>query len=104
MIANAHRLTMILVMIVFLMVCYVFVVNRSNHSAFSLYWVYVLVLPLALHSLFQLKASKHWLIPLAFGLVIIASVAVLDYLNIMLQYDTWLQRGMPERPGWSVLP
>lgn len=103
MIANAHRLAMILVMIVFFVAYYVFVLNPSNHSAISLYWVYMLALPAALHSLWQLKASWHWLIPLAFAVGIVAGVAVLDYLNIMLQYDTWLQRGMPERPGWSVL-
>lgn len=104
MIASAHRLAMILVMIAWGIAYYVFLINRaSNHSAISLYWVYVLLLPVALHCLWQLKHSKHWLIPFSIALVIITGVAVLDYLNVMLQYDTWLQRGMPERPGWSVL-
>jgi hypothetical protein len=104
MIANAYRLAMILIIVASAIVYYVFMINRaSNHSGLSLYWVYVLVLPAALHFLGQLKYSKYWLIPLAFGLLIIVGVALLDYFNIMLQYDTWLQRGMPERLRWSVL-
>ncbi len=105
MIANAYRLAMMLVIVAWGIVYYVFLINRAgNHSGISLYWVYVPVVPAALYSLRQLTASWHWLIPLAFGIVIIAGVAALDYLNIMLQYDSWLQRGMPQRPGWSVLP
>lgn len=50
------------------------------------------------------RAVMNWrldvlaLIIILLGLISIGGVFVLDHFNVLVQYDTWLARGMPERP------
>jgi membrane-bound metal-dependent hydrolase YbcI (DUF457 family) len=72
----------------------------ENHVGVSPLWV----LPLALVAM--LAGGLLWAAPsrraavalLALGLLTGVGVVLLDRLNILVGYESWLERGMPERP------
>jgi hypothetical protein len=39
----------------------------------------------------------------SFAVLSIVAVVVIDGANVLVQYDRWAQRGMPERPCGSIL-
>lgn len=74
--------------------------HPENHIGVSVLWV----LPLALVAML---AGGLWLSTqrrragvalLALGLLTVAGAVLLDRLNILVEYESWLKRGMPERP------
>lgn len=71
-----------------------------NHIGVSL----LLVVPLAVVAML---AGGLWLptqrrragvMLLVLGLLTVVSVVLIDRLNILVEYETWLERGMPDRP------
>ena len=73
----------------------------ENHIGFDparLLWA---VVPSILHGCFGPRGQRAlvWAIPiLTVGLI----TAALHF-NLLLQYDDWLQRGMPDKPTWATL-
>ena len=72
----------------------------ENHIGVSVLWA----LPLALVAML---AGGLWLAAhrrragamlLVLGLLTSAGVVLLDRLDILVEYEAWLERGMPERP------
>lgn len=70
-----------------------------NHVGVSPYLGLLLALPCA--ALGFRNAGKEGVIAralLALSLLVIILLFVLDQSNILVEYETWLKRGMPERP------
>jgi uncharacterized membrane protein len=34
------------------------------------------------------------------GLLLVALVLMATHFNLLLQYEVWIQRGMPDKPNW----
>jgi hypothetical protein len=73
---------------------------RDNHIGVSLLWV----IPLALVAMLAggLWRAAHrrraGAFLLVLGLLTVVGVVLLDRLDILVEYETWLDRGMPDRP------
>lgn len=74
--------------------------SSGNHIGVNVLWA----LPLALVA--TLAGGLWWAagrrlagaVLLGLGLMTGVGVVLLDRLNILVEYETWLERGMPERP------
>ncbi|WP_309888631.1 hypothetical protein [Archangium sp.] len=74
--------------------------DSGNHIAVSVLWV----IPLALVAM--LAGALWWgarlrragMALLVLGLLTVVGVVLLDRLNVLVEYEAWLDRGMPERP------
>jgi hypothetical protein len=72
----------------------------ENHIGVSVLWI----IPLALVAMLagalwraaQLRRAGMALLVL--GLLTVVGVVLLDQLDILVEYESWLERGMPERP------
>jgi hypothetical protein len=74
--------------------------DSGNHIGVNLLWI----LPLALVAML---AGALWragqfrrtgMALLVLGLLTVVGVVLLDRLNVLVEYEAWLDRGMPERP------
>jgi hypothetical protein len=74
--------------------------HPENHIGVSVLWI----LPLSLMAMLagglwqstQLRRAGWALLVL--GLLTFMGVVLLDQLDILVEYESWLERGMPERP------
>ena len=99
----------LIVLLVFLTAFECWEINRhapGNHWTVDLRWLYPLITAVAAWLGFvHLKDLLSLRLKLAFLAVIIlfAGVTVAaDRLNLLVDYDLWLQRGMPDR--WTMTP
>ena len=74
--------------------------SADNHIGVSV----LSAIPLALVAMF---AGAHWraaqlrragMALLVLGLLTVVGVVLLDQFDILVEYESWLERGMPERP------
>ena len=71
--------------------------NSTNHSALDFVLLIVPLSILAIIALFKIRKRPKFLIALIANLTAIAFYLYIDHYNIMLGYNEWLYRGMPER-------
>ena len=72
----------------------------ENYMGFSPLWgltVFVALLPSSLTCGFYSGFSRYFGI-MAFALASCLALWGLDYFNLLMAYETWLSRGMPDRP------
>lgn len=76
--------------------------NTSGHTGFSLYFALLVFAPSALLGAANMMTTRAiwknpWagIIPTMTGVLGTALLIYLDKANVLLQYDTWLNRGMP---------
>jgi hypothetical protein len=72
----------------------------DNHIGVNLLWVLPLALVVMLAGGLWLPTQLRrmgWAL-LVLGLFTVLGVVLLDRLNILVEYEAWLERGMPERP------
>jgi hypothetical protein len=75
-------------------------VDSGNHTSVNVLWA----IPLALVAMLagalwraaQLRRAGMALLVL--GLLTVVGVVLLDRLDVLVEYEAWLERGMPERP------
>jgi len=77
-------------------------VPDSNHWGFDTRWLWLGCLPslLVVALLLRSQYRRRVLIPLCAALLLAIVVAVFDHFNILVEYESWLARGMPE--AWHV--
>ncbi len=74
--------------------------DPGNHISVNVLWI----LPLALVAILAgalLRAAqlrRAGMALLVLGLLTVVGVVLLDQLDILVEYESWLERGMPERP------
>ena len=68
----------------------------------TIFLVLALVVLLATGLNLKLIKLSDKLILLIFSLFILISINffIFDYFNIMVEYDRWIKKGMPEKPFW----
>ncbi|MGZ3460534.1 MAG: hypothetical protein ACXU86_18760 [Archangium sp.] len=72
----------------------------ENHIGVSVLWA----IPLALVAMLAgglwraARLRRAGMALLVLGLLTVIGAVLLDRLNILVEYDSWLERGMPERP------
>ena len=68
----------------------------------TIFLIFALVVLLATRLKLKLLKKTDKLILLIFSLFILISLNffLFDYFNIMVEYDRWLKKGMPEKPFW----
>ena len=78
--------------------------NDSGHTGIDPYRLLVVFVPVAIIGLIHLAAVRspghhRWLAVSAFtiGLLGVVFLVYLDRSNTLLQYEVWIERGMPER-------
>jgi hypothetical protein len=80
--------------------------NETNHTSFTVLeicspFVFGIVIAIILIGLRYFKKIRHSIvlesILIAVCLIGIVNVAVYEKLNIMMNYDTWAKKGMPEK-------
>jgi len=83
--------------------------NSTNHSALDFVLLIVPLSILAVIALFKVRKEPKFLIALMANLSAIGFYLYIDHYNIMLGYDEWLYRGMPEpyeksdpKPDYSI--
>jgi hypothetical protein len=72
----------------------------ENHISVSVLWVIPLALVAMLAGALWRAASfrRAGMALLMLGLLTVIGVVLLDRLDILVEYEAWLERGMPERP------
>jgi hypothetical protein len=74
--------------------------DSGNHIGVSVLWA----IPLALVAMLAgvlLRAARlrhAGMALLVLGLLTVVGVVLLDQLDVLVEYEVWLERGMPERP------
>ena len=66
---------------------------------FLLFGICVLVVPKLWPSVIG-KRDKLILVIFALSTLISLNFFLFDYFNILVEYDRWLKKGMPEKPFW----
>jgi hypothetical protein len=82
--------------------------NSANQTSIdvlfcgTIFLIFALVVLLATRLKLKLLKKTDKLILLIFSLFILISLNffLFDYFNIMVEYDRWLKKGMPEKPFW----
>jgi uncharacterized membrane protein len=74
--------------------------HSGNHISVSVLWVIPLALMATLSGVLwraaRLRRAGGALLVL--GLLTVLGAVLLDRLDILVEYESWLERGMPERP------
>lgn len=78
---------------------YIIFDNATNHTAVD--YLSIVLWPLGLCAIlsfykFKKEKNRRFLISLGANIAAILFFLFIDYFNIMVQYDQWLQRGMPD--------
>jgi hypothetical protein len=74
--------------------------SSENHLGVSVLWI----LPLALMAMVAgalwraAQLRRAGLALLVLGLLTVVGAVLLDRLDVLVEYESWLERGMPERP------
>ena len=71
--------------------------NNSGHTGFNLNWLYLFFIPLTLFGIIKIKNNKLAITSIFLGILGIGSLAYLDKTNTLLQYNIWVERGMPNK-------
>ena len=76
------------------------VASSSNHIGVSVLWALPLgpVAMLAGALWWSTRLRRAGMVLLAWGLLTVLGIVLLDRLDILVEYEAWLRRGMPERP------
>lgn len=74
--------------------------HPENHIGVSVLWVIPLALVAMLAGALWRAAQfrRAGMALLMLGLLTVIGVVLLDRLDILVEYEAWLERGMPERP------
>jgi hypothetical protein len=88
---------------------YSLMLNRTNHTGFETYILMGIYAAIALSALivlvllkvfsFQIELNVYIII-LALCLIGILNVIAFEKLNIMMKYETWLKKGIPNKFTW----
>ncbi|MEL3907629.1 MAG: hypothetical protein P1P64_01285 [Treponemataceae bacterium] len=80
--------------------CFVFT-GLSNHSSFDItsfiIWYGVAGFIIGLISIFFTSERKFGVFLILLALIILIFACISNVFNIMISYDTWVKRGMPEK-------
>jgi hypothetical protein len=75
--------------------------NQSNHTAFDPWLLSILFVPTTIAGVIYLSRVRTFaaagILALTVGILGLAVLFYIDHTNRMLQYERWLQRGMPVR-------
>jgi hypothetical protein len=78
--------------------------NGDNQTSLDVLFCGTLFLILALSTLFAFKliskSDKLTLIIFSLFILISLNFFLFDYFNIMVEYDRWIKKGIPEKPFW----
>ena len=68
----------------------------------TIFLIFAFIVLIATRLKMKLIKLSDKLILLIFSLFILISINffIFDYFNIMVEYDRWLKKGMPEKPFW----
>ncbi len=102
----AAATTLIIVSLFWLFVGYRLLSGASNHIGFDLWWMRaVAVTGMVLFGVLWMLARRNWaLIAGALCGLSLAGSYALDRHNILVPYEVWLKRGMPERMAPTPAP
>ncbi len=79
--------------------------NKTNHTGMDPWLAIPIFIASLLIGLMAFRADgksrKLPILLLLLGVVGIAALFAVDHFNIMLEYNKWLKRGMPEKPFWA---
>lgn len=78
--------------------------SNSNHTSFEPWLLLVVFVPTTIFGVAALRAKPRLagVFAILIGIAGIAILAYIDATNTMVQYDRWLQRGMPGHHQPSV--
>lgn len=85
---------------------YVFILNKTNHTGYDVMKAADYFSRLAVLAIFLLLISvvfnRAWVLPclvlLGFSMLAAINIHYYDKTNMMVQYDEWGERGLPDRP------
>ena len=97
-------LFILLLTIFWIMVTWRLLKYGGNHIAYNVQWNAFLAIPLMVMGLIIIyfhkqKTGLYWIF---FGSVSIAIGFFLYEFNILLEYNDWIQKGMPSPPVWFL--
>ena len=83
---------------------YIFIYQKGNHGLVILNWIFYILffIPPVLTYLFT-KWRKLFYFIFIVGIIVSIENYVLESHNIFMDYETWIEKGMPNRPLWSIL-
>ena len=71
--------------------------NNSGHTGLNINWLYLFFIPLTLFGIINIKNHKMAAASIFLGILGTSSLAYLDKTNTLLQYNIWVERGMPSK-------
>ena len=71
--------------------------NNSGHTGINLNLLYLFFIPLILFSVIKVKQYRIAAISIFLGILGTCSLIYLDKTNTLLQYNIWIERGMPNK-------
>ena len=71
--------------------------NNSGHTGLNLNWFYLYFIPLTLFGIIKFKKHKMTAASILLGILGAGSLVYLDKTNTLLEYNIWIERGMPSK-------
>lgn len=73
----------------------------ENHTGFEPVQLLWAVVPSILQGCFGLKRLRA--LAWAISILAVGVITAALHFNLLLQYEDWVQRGMPDKPTWATL-